>query len=653
MESTIDSFPFYLASNACPVIYPNNLPTDFRTRLSRPLQLTGKWECGLKSIAYSSNFVDKKEKGEITCAVTTSETVDVNALYGYEFKKWSSKWIGLAGVQPNRFPGDTYEDDPKNWQNVLNSLNRIQDLMITTKRRKNALFEFSSIKVNNDIKVIYKSNDPTFAMRITERMSRLLGFFPVRQFEGSTSYTAGKSLEEVQKENEELKKLEEAGAKKKEEEAKMTKKRKKEENNDADNKPDVKKRRKEAPIIHKSGHADNKVKSEQTEQTGSVGVMSGRDGGAGDSSTHVAIPVSGGSAQLPSTKPAANSPKHAPFQSIGWLYSHDYHVKFFSSNVQKVKCLATINLKKDEKKKIEPAKFAAKFCKVWTEQVSKQCPQITAKVKGDKIVIRNDTKDNVVKMSRNLMYALTGGKNPNWVWTYRPECPCVIFSHGVSVEFDIKTFSKVKSDRMDKWVVSIFSTVLDKTKQNKTVEFGVEVRPWHCKDIVTAVTHINEEVKKFIRGVIPLDYSEKDHAFDLKMISPTRAQLTLGDGLTVKFDANLSRLFGISTKYLTNTLTYAEHDVDDLTNHRRILHVLTNVIAPTSYGEQQRRILRGFLHKGGSSAIIEKEFQPIMYHPLVNNCLDVIHVEMVSDDYSKFTLLDSDTIIVLHFRRVE
>ena len=251
------------------------------------------------------------------------------------------------------------------------------------------------------------------------------------------------------------------------------------------------------------------------------------------------------------------------------------------------------------------------------------------------------------------MIALTGEENPNWMWVYRKECPCIIFSHGSFVEFDIAKFSKPESQKLSTWFVEIYSDDLDKTNRLKTTEAGVAVRPWHSENVVTAVKHINDEVGKIIRGLIPMEYSDTDHAFNLEMVSPTRAKLTHGKFLIPTFSANLAQLLGFPETYLLKTVTDADRDVDKLENHRRNLHVLSNVILPSSYGEQQRHILRGFLHSGGGSAIIGKEFLPIMYHPLRTNIIDNIHMQLVSGDFSPIKVHDSDTIIVLHFRPVQ
>ena len=58
----MEAFKVYLPSNACHLIYPDNHPSNYRTRLDRLIQLDGEWEVGVESIFYSSHIEDKNKK---------------------------------------------------------------------------------------------------------------------------------------------------------------------------------------------------------------------------------------------------------------------------------------------------------------------------------------------------------------------------------------------------------------------------------------------------------------------------------------------------------------------------------------------------------------------------------------------------------------
>lgn len=603
MDEIQESFPFYLSSNACRDIYPNNSPTDFRTRLSHPLKLQGKWECGLKSVAYSSDIHDANDTGRIDCLVTTSKSVDINSIYGYEFTTWRNKWRGLVGFKPSV---GSVETNPKNWRNVITSLNSMEKVIVKRKVLDIPIFKFDVTNINNQTFVCYQSYDQTFAMKITEAMSRFLGFFPIRQFEGSAMCFA--------------------------------------------NKPIVSNDKK--PLLRSKRTPASRVSVVQPKQSA---VSTSHIGLSTDQTVarnkKIQLPIA--TASFAESTPIQTTPetsKKVASKITNWLESSDYHVKYFSSNIQKLQF--TAHIKKGQEETLAPD-FANNFCKIWSQEVTKRCPGITAEIKGNKIVLKNSSSDQVVKLSRNLMVALTGGKNPHWMWTYRKECPCIIFSHDSTVQFDISTFSKPMNQKLTNWFVEIYSDELDKTHNLKNTEVSVFVRPWHHKSLDAAIGHINQEVTKTIKGLIPLDYQLAEHNFALKMISPTRAIVEHGKFLIPKFSTGLAQLLGFSESNLSKSITHADRDVDSLENHRRNLVVLSEMVAPTFYGEKQYHILRSFLHKGGGPSIVEKEFRPIMYQPLMTNCFEEIHVQIVSEDYAHFKIKDIDTIIVLHFRPVE
>ena len=94
-------------------------------------------------------------------------------------------------------------------------------------------------------------------------------------------------------------------------------------------------------------------------------------------------------------------------------------------------------------------------------------------------------------------------------------------------------------------------------------------------------------------------------------------------------------------------------EVDSLANHSRQLHVLSNVSKPTAYGNHQRQILSEFLHKQQTLPMIEKRFNPIRYHPVARNNIDMIHVQVTDDDYRPISIQNAATIVTLYFRQIK
>ena len=602
MDSTIDSFPFYLSSNACGEIYPDNTASDFKTRLGHPLQLRGTWECGLKSIAYSTKIKDEKETGYVDCILKVQETTDINKIYSYEFITSKNKWHGFVGDQPIKWPS-TFEEKVSNIPGILRSLNDLQDIIV--KRRNNAkpLFEFATTLVKNQMRVSYRTIDPTFVLRISPKMSKVLGFWPVRQFEGHTTIVATKAPL---------------------------------------SNPDI------SPTAvdeqHNRGRRHRRKRSGST-QPDAGGTKALRDNDdKGRRQLESRMPQVAGA----DTKVSKEAEKKRT-AAYRYMYATDYFIQYFSSNVVKLQWTAYI---KKDNESLEP-NVADNFCKIWKQEVGRFAPNITAEIVKKKIVLRNNTFNRAVKLSRNLMLALTGGENPLWVWSLKRQCPCLLFGKGDTMEFEIETFSEAKNQKLTNWYVEIYTDDLDKTNQMRTHEISIAVTPWHETNIEGAIQHINAKVKAAITSVLTIDYNASLHAFKLSMVSPSRVELRHGQSITPKLSGNVAALLGLPEFHMNELITHANRDVDKLENHRRKLHVLSNIIQTSSYGEQQRHILRDFLHMGGGSEIVEKEFRPILYRPLLHNTLDMIRIQIVSDNYKTFTISDADTIVVLHFRRVQ
>lgn len=114
----------YQVINACPNVYPNNTPTDFRTVFDKPFELNGKWEVSLESIyCYPSQIHDKTEHAHVTLKVGRAIHAPVNDRYDFRYTlAGDDTWKGLKDIKP-------MYDHPniKQLVNVLFSLNSLND----------------------------------------------------------------------------------------------------------------------------------------------------------------------------------------------------------------------------------------------------------------------------------------------------------------------------------------------------------------------------------------------------------------------------------------------------------------------------------------------------------------------------------------------
>lgn len=161
----MSSFKFYLPSNACPNVYPNNSPTDFRIALDKPLTLEGNWEVGVESICYSSQIHDDSEHASMNLKVGKVSRPLLNNEYPYHYRVSADEsWLGFRGVKPTHF-----ETDPKKIDNVLNTLNSLNGMILTS----NMAFLFQRNLAGD---VVFHSLDDGLFLCLTPRLAEVIGF---------------------------------------------------------------------------------------------------------------------------------------------------------------------------------------------------------------------------------------------------------------------------------------------------------------------------------------------------------------------------------------------------------------------------------------------------------------------------------------------
>jgi len=171
----MDSLKVYLPSNASPSHFPKNTASDYRTKLNRPIELTGDWEVGVESLFYSSNVFRQEEKAKLDFSVYTETDVFTNDVELYRFQVTDKNtWKGLHSNFPNKI-----EKNASHLEQVLYYLNsiNINILHALTKRHYGNAFRFY-LGENNVVK--YESFVDNFAIKLTRSMMKVLGFkYPI------------------------------------------------------------------------------------------------------------------------------------------------------------------------------------------------------------------------------------------------------------------------------------------------------------------------------------------------------------------------------------------------------------------------------------------------------------------------------------------
>lgn len=657
MEISENSFPLYLASNACPIIYPKNKSNDFRTRLSKPIRLSGEWEVGLKNINYGSQIVDSKEHASVELIVTSHKNLSVNKIYDFEFMTRNNRWKGFDGVTP-----EIFEKDIDHVLKIVETLNTMNSLIVKNADR-NPVFNFRTTVKNEETRVVYSCQDPAFVLKITPRMSSALGFNGVTQFEGSDEIMASRSplghaLAEKARTREKIKRTSSSAARP------VTKAIQVaataiveppkifveitsplapgEEEKPALLAPDREGR-------SASGKIDSLQVNRAKREATPASTPSERNGPGGTKSMSHSTEKGGLSRQTQtSVESALNNQSAKPVNVVRKLNQKDYELKYMSSNIQrKIRHIELkpqgvgIGLLPDS---IRPEEEVVRYIR----NISKLI-KIKATIQKDKIIISNTERNVAFQFSSDFMKSfidVNTGENKLW----NPFCPCIVFPQS-TLALGISKLKENDQARSN-WYLNAFDTSLDLTERPVVQKLNVSVNPWLYKNISEAMKHINEKVKATVTNALTVDYQAKEHDFNLSTTATGRAKLTHGKNILPKFSKNLAYLFGLPNEPFRDLTTMAIRELDDIENRRRQLYILCNVTETTSFGEHQRNILCDFLHMGGSERMTEKSFRPVTYHSLNTTSFNDIHIEIVTDDFKPISMKEIDTVLTLHFRRV-
>lgn len=162
-------FKVYLPSNACTELYPNNTPSDYRTRFDKPIDLKGNWEVGVESIIYSPYIDDEDERAHINVSIQKQKLTTVNNMRWFHYVLRSDDtWPGFHGIEP-----DIYEEDSNDIDGVLRTLNMLGRKIITTEEQDFPIFHFR--RSEND-QVLYFPIDKSLTMLLTTELADVLGF---------------------------------------------------------------------------------------------------------------------------------------------------------------------------------------------------------------------------------------------------------------------------------------------------------------------------------------------------------------------------------------------------------------------------------------------------------------------------------------------
>ena len=148
-------------------------------------------------------------------------------------------------------------------------------------------------------------------------------------------------------------------------------------------------------------------------------------------------------------------------------------------------------------------------------------------------------------------------------------------------------------------------------------------------------------------------YDVKQHHVSFTIRSQ-RTILTLGSEMKVQLTEHFANLFGFAQKIFTDKVTASLESPMTLDKREQHLYIQSDLIEPVSFGDKKEYIMRDFIHdKDSSYGIMEKMFEPILYHPVVKQTIPPISLRITNGLRETIHLRDTKTLVTLIFRKAK
>lgn len=202
------------------------------------------------------------------------------------------------------------------------------------------------------------------------------------------------------------------------------------------------------------------------------------------------------------------------------------------------------------------------------------------------------------------------------------------------------------------WYVDIYKDELASTTVTNYSHFEHTFHPHHFT-IEALLLQLNNDIERKIQVELKDDYNDKYHkcffSFKNNFVAIEIAHQT-----EITIDEVLQSMLGFSSSKLKPGLHEANAIPRTLNMQMQRLYIHGDFIQAISYGTEKENILQEFMHEfNKENVIIEKRFEPISYIPVAQNYIETIGIKLTNDKYIPIKIVDSKTVLVIHFRKVK
>ena len=318
--------------------------------------------------------------------------------------------------------------------------------------------------------------------------------------------------------------------------------------------------------------------------------------------------------------------------ATGKIDKSNYKIKIFDANVVKRNARITLKTKSEKPLNLDG------LVKRWNETIGKIYGELASSKSHKFIIAKKNAK-------------LTLYFSPSICRVIKRYAPLI----GVGSFWGSNAYSLPSRAANDVWYVDIYG---DDVKDNLHTyqyhnNFLFTVTPRQYTTVSEFIAWLNPHLEKvcriWLRGG---KYNKELHEIKFS-IDKQRTILTLGTAIKCFISKNLMRLFGFTTQVLTDSKTISTEAPMTLDRREQHLFIQSDtLIKAISYGNTKEFIMRDFIHnKDSSYGIVEKLFEPILFHPVMKQYISDIHIKITNGLRECIHLEDTKTLVTLVFRR--
>ena len=309
----------------------------------------------------------------------------------------------------------------------------------------------------------------------------------------------------------------------------------------------------------------------------------------------------------------------------------NYQIKMFDASV--VACEERIILKARD----EDALSLTALVKRWNDTVGEKYGEL-ATDKNDTFTLNKKNNKLVLFFSTSLRHI---------VRFYSP-----IIGNGTFSGVAPYVFSKEASK--DEWYVDVYGDRIKTLRQHeKEFKPVMDIPVRQYSTVHELIRKANPFMVNFLKVVLKDKYDEKQHHVSFS-IRNQRTILKLGSEVKLHLTKHFATLFGFPYQTFTEPRTLSVESPMTLDKREQHLYIQSDLIEPVSFGDRKEYIMRDFIHdKDGSYGIMEKMFEPILYHPVVKQSIPTISLRITNGLRETIHLRDTKTLVTLIFRKAK